>query len=44
MQSKGKERVTASEKDDPQTADEYEECFNNLENNDIKRLLGSPFQ
>jgi hypothetical protein len=42
-QSKGKERETASEKDDPQTADQYEECFDNLENNDIECLLGSPF-
>jgi hypothetical protein len=42
-QDKGKERELASEKDDLQTADEYKECFDNLENNEIECLLGSPF-
>jgi hypothetical protein len=42
-QDKGKGKAPATEKDDLRIADEYEECFDNMENNAVESLLGSPF-
>jgi hypothetical protein len=39
---KGKERAMTSEKDDLQSMDNYEDCFDSLENYDIEHLLGGP--
>jgi hypothetical protein len=40
-QAKGKEKALASETGELLDADDYDECFNNIENNDVERLIGS---
>ena len=42
-QAKGKEKETAPEEGEPREADDYEECFDFLENNDLERLAGPSY-
>jgi hypothetical protein len=40
-QAKSKEKEAAQEEGELHDADEYDDCFDNIENNDIDRLIGS---
>ena len=40
-QPKGKGKETAQEQGELRDSDDYEDCFDNLENDDIERLIGS---
>ena len=43
-QDKGKGKAPAQALDDSQLEEEYEECFDTMENNDVETLLSSPFR
>ena len=40
-QAKGKEKETGQEEGELPDSDDYDECFDNIENNDVERLIGS---
>ncbi len=43
-QDKSKGKALAQVLDNCQIVEEYNKCFDSLENNDVEKLLGSPFQ
>jgi hypothetical protein len=41
LQAKGKEKASASKTGELLNANDYNECFDNIENNDVERLISS---